>query len=292
MLPLIRWEFTIMLVMISNLLSSQVSDRVISLYDGAAPGSESWDWSEKEFQMDTSKFAYNIVKPTLTVYEADPEVKTGHAVIICPGGGFLFLAMEHEGYMVAKWLQEKGITAFVLKYRTVHCFTDNPIQEVMQQPDTAKSRSDMESVINMSVTDGKTAVAYVREHATAWGVNPDQIGIIGFSAGGMVATGVAFKYDKSSRPDFAAPIYPYIGSFGDPPVPADAPPLFIAGATDDEYGFQANCTKLYTQWTKAKKSAELHLFRNGRHGFGIRNQNLPTDHWIGLFYEWLINMNK
>jgi acetyl esterase/lipase len=110
---------------------------------------------------------------------------------------------------------------------------------------------------------------------------------MGFSAGGTVTAGVMFTFEKSSRPDFAAPIYPYVGSFGDPPVPDNAPPIFISGASDDFFGFQYHCTKLSTMWTEAGKSAELILYRKGGHGFGMRTQNLPTDHWIDRFYEWM-----
>lgn len=262
-------------------------EQVIDLYNGPAPGSENWDW--REGYIEQAKIAYNIVNPTLTVFPATQESATGAAVIICPGGGFHFLSVENEGYAVAQWLQNKGISAFVLKYRTEHCLTDNPIQEFMQKgPNSEKFNKDIEPVVAMGIADGKAAVAYVREHAEQYGVHPDQIGIMGFSAGGTVTAGVIFTYDKSSRPDFAAPIYPYVGSFGNPPVPENAPPVFIAGASDDFFGFQAHCTKLYDRWTGAGNSAELILYRKGGHGFGMRTQNLPSDHWIDRFYEWLI----
>jgi acetyl esterase/lipase len=267
-----------------TLIFAQVE--VISLYDGLAPGSENWDWQEGYIEQ--TKMAYNIVSPSLTVYPAPPESATGTAVIICPGGGFHFLSMENEGYAVAEWLQAKGISAFVLKYRTEHCLTDNPIQEFMEKgPNTDKFNRDIEPVVAMGIADGKAAVAYVRDHADQWGIHPDQIGIMGFSAGGTVTAGVMFTYDERSRPDFAAPIYAYVGSFGDPPVPENAPPIFISGASDDIFGFQAHCTRLYDQWTEAGNSAELILYRKGGHGYGMRTQNLPTDQWIDRFYEWL-----
>jgi acetyl esterase/lipase len=266
-------------------------DQVIGLYDGPAPGSEQWDWQESFIEQ--AQMSYNIVSPSLTVYRAAPEAADGRAVIICPGGGFHFLSMENEGQAVAKWLQEKGITAFVLKYRTEKCLTDNPIQEFMQKnPNTPEFNKAMEPIIAMAIADGKAAVAHVREHAGEWGIKKDRIGIMGFSAGGTVTAGTAFTYDHNSRPDFAAPIYPYVGSFGDPPVPGDAPPLFIACASDDFFGFQAHCTKLYTQWNEAGKSAELLIYRKGGHGFGMRKQNLPTDDWIERFYQWLTHLDK
>lgn len=265
-------------------------DQVVELYSGTAPGSENWDWQEGYIEQ--TKMAYNIVSPSLTVYPAPQESATGAAVIICPGGGFHFLSMENEGHAVARWLQAKGISAFVLKYRTEHCLTDNPIQEFMQKgPNTEKFNKDIEPVVAMGIADGNAAIAYVREHAEQWGVDPDQIGIMGFSAGGTVTAGVMFTYDESSRPNFAAPIYPYVGSFGDPPVPEDAPPIFISGATDDFFGFQTHCTRLYDQWTEAGKSAELIIYRKGGHGYGMQTQNLPTDQWIYRFYEWMVNLS-
>ena len=264
---------------------------VIHLYDGTAPGSENWDWQEQFIE--PAKIAYNIVAPTLTVYRASPELANGTAVIVCPGGGFHFLSMENEGYAVAKWLQGKGITAFVLKYRTEHCLSDNPMREFMQKkPNSPKFNKDIEPVVAMGITDGLTAIAYVRDHADEWGIKPDRIGIMGFSAGGTVTIGAAFTYDENSRPDFAAPIYPYVGSFGDPAVPEDAPPIFVAGATDDFFGFQTHCTRLYLQWTDAGNSAELILYRKGGHGFGMQERGIPTDQWIDRFYEWLTDLYK
>jgi acetyl esterase/lipase len=162
------------------------------------------------------------------------------------------------------------------------------MQEFMQKrPNTPEFNKAMEPIIAMAIADGKAAVAYVREHAAEWGVSQERIGIMGFSAGGTVTAGTAFTYEENSRPDFAAPVYPYVGSFGDPEVPEDAPPLFIACASDDFFGFQSHCTTLYTQWTEAKKSAELVIYRKGGHGFGMRKHNLPTDQWINRFHDWL-----
>lgn len=265
-------------------------NQVIPLYEGPAPGSENWAW--KEVTDDQAKITYNIVAPSITVFQAPPETAKGTALIICPGGGFHFLSMENEGYAVAKWAQEKGITAFVLKYRTEHCLTDKPMMEFMQKkPNTPEFNKAMEPVIALAIADGKAAISYVREHASDWGIREDQIGIMGFSAGGTLTAGVAFTYEEASRPDFAVPIYPYVGSFGDPEVPENAPPLFIAGASDDFFGFQTHCTKLYSQWTEAGRSAELHLYRKGGHGFGMRKQQLPSDQWIDRFYEWLIDLD-
>lgn len=270
-------------------VEAQTGNKIIPLYSGKAPGSENWSWTETELKMGSATMVYNIASPTITVFEADKSIAIGTAVVVCPGGGFHFLSMDNEGYDVAKWLNQKGITAFVLKYRLVHCITNNPVQEFMaKHPNTDEFNKAIEPEVGMAIADGKAAVAYVRSHAGEWNLKKDHIGIMGFSAGGTVATGVSFLYDTQSRPDFSAPIYPYVGSFGKPSVPADAPPLFIAVATDDMFGFQKHCIALYDQWTDAKKSAELHIYRSGNHGFGMKKQNLPTDNWMDRFYEWLM----
>lgn len=277
-----------LLVLILSNVSAQQAERVIQLYPGAAPGSEDWNWQEQEITAGMIHIVYNVSIPTLTYFPADKEIANGTAVIICPGGGFHMLSIDSEGYDVAKWLNSKGIAAFVLKYRLVHCLTNNPGQEFMsKQPNSEKFNKDIEPVVAMGIADGKAAVTYVRVHASEFGADPKKIGIIGFSAGGTVTTGVSFLYDSQSRPDFAAPIYPYVGSFGNPAVPADAPPMFIAVASDDAFGFQTHSTELYTKWNSAKKPAELHIYAKGNHGFGMRKQNLPADQWIDRFYEWL-----
>lgn len=274
-----------------NCFPQKTENTVIRLYPGAAPGSENWNWNEAEFKLGRSVSVYNVTVPTLTVFKADSSIVTGTAVITCPGGAFHMLSIDNEGYDVAKWLNAKGITVFVLKYRLGHLLTDNPMQEMAtKNVGSEKFNKDIEPIVAMGIADGKAAVDYVRSHAADWGLKTNQIGIMGFSAGGTVTAGVAFTYDAQSRPDFAAPIYPYIGSFGNPPVPSDAPPMFIAAASNDNFGFQTHCTALYDKWVSAWKSAELHIYRLGGHGFGMRGHYFPTSGWIDRFYEWLTNL--
>lgn len=281
---------TLLIITCINSFSQSPNNKVIRLYKGAAPGSENWTWNEYEKKMGLYITIYNVSVPSLTVFEADKSIATGTAVIVCPGGAFHALAIDNEGYDVAKWLNAKGITAFVLKYRLCHLITDNPVQEMWAKMKSATFNKDIEPIVAMGIADGKASVAYVRSHAAEWNLKPNQIGIMGFSAGGTVAAGVAFTYDVQSRPDFVAPIYPYVGNFGTKAVPSDAPPMFIAVASDDNEEFQIPSTLLYSNWVSAKKSAELHIYRKGHHGFGMRKQNIPTDTWIDRFYEWLINL--
>ncbi len=268
----------------------QAQQQVISLYRGVAPGSEDWNWDEKVMQLGNtgSGLVYNVSKPTLTVFEPDSVTANGTAVVICPGGAFQFLSIESEGNEVARWLNKKGYTAFVLRYRLSHSLTDNPMQELMEkQPNSEKFNKDIEPVVAMAISDGKAAISYLRRHADEYGILKDRIGIIGFSAGGTVVTGVAYTYDPESRPDFVAPIYPYVGSFDHSSVPADAPPLFILAASDDIFGFNEHCVNLYNDWINVKKSAELHIYAKGDHGFGMNKKNLPVDTWIKRFADWL-----
>ena len=134
------------------------------------------------------------------------------------------------------------------------------------------------------IADGLQSVKLVRQRATEWRIAPDRIGIMGFSAGGSVTTGVALEYDADSRPDFAAPIYS--APREDISVPADAPPLFIAVAHDDAFAASAS-VPLYSAWSAAGRSAELHIYSKGGHGFGMHTQGLPADHWIDHFGDWL-----
>lgn len=265
------------------------SPRVIRLYTGAAPGSESWTHQEKEYfsPIWNTQVVTNVVNPTLTVFTPAAGTANGTAVVVCPGGGFHALSINSEGVDVAKWLAAKGVTAFVLKYRLVPTGEDG-VQEVMTKiANRAKLDSDNAAVIPLAQADGRAAVAYVRKHAAEFGIIPDRAGIIGFSAGGTVTMSAALDYTPESRPAFAAPIYAYTGALPNTTVPSDAPPLFIAAASDDQLGLAPDSIKLWTLWTQARKPAELHIYERGGHGFGMRRQGLNSDTWIDRFGEWL-----
>lgn len=280
----------IALVLLLFFVPALHAQKLIQLYNGAAPGSEKWNWQEQENakNMFQTPVVYNVVQPTLTVFLPDPAIANGTAVVICPGGAFHTLSIESEGNDVAKWLNKKGVTAFVLRYRLVHSITDDPVKELMaKMGDFKKLDQENDSVVTMAVADGKKAIEYVRTHATAYGINPHRIGIMGFSAGGTVTMGVGYNYTPENRPDFLAPIYFYKNALGNPDVPKDAPPIFICAASDDQLGLAKHSTALYNQWLDAGKSAELHMYLKGGHGFGMRKQNLPTDTWIDRFGDWL-----
>ena len=262
---------------------------VIPLYPGTPPGSTKENYSEKEYfsKLWNTEVVANVTKPSLTVFKPAPELRNGTAVVICPGGGFMALSINSEGVDVAKYLAARGVTAFVLKYRLAHTGEDATQEFTALFRDKQKFREILDKVVPLSIADGLAAVTYVRQHASDWGVSPDRVGIIGFSAGGTVSAGVAFGYAPGGRPAFAALIYAAGGRFKDSPVPVDAPPVFVAAATDDNLGLAPDSVALYEKWTNAHKPAELHMYAKGAHGFGMRTQNLPTDHWIDRFADWL-----
>jgi acetyl esterase/lipase len=262
-------------------------EKVVRLYEGPALGSENWKQEEKENRTNAwqTRIVYNVANPTLTVFPADPSKANGTAVVICPGGAFFALSIDSEGFDVARWLNNKGVACFVLKYRLVECKTDDPTRELMTR---GKLDDIVAPIVKLAMADGIAAIGYVRKHAKDYGVNPDRIGIMGFSAGGTVTASVAFNYSPETRPDFVAPIYlAYNWTIKTGSVPVDAPPMFILAATDDPLGLGPHSVDLYRDWTAARKPAELHLYQKGGHGFGMRKQNLPTDHWIERFADWL-----
>jgi len=268
--------------------NTKAQQKVIQLYNGAAPGSENWTYNEQMYKPGTKDaLVYNVSHPTLTVYPADPSKANGTAIIVCPGGGFYILAIEHEGIDVANWLNQKGVTVFILKYRLGHSSTDNPGQELNDNMKKSDFVEKITPIIPLCIADGRAAIQYVRTHAAEYGINPVQIGIMGFSAGGTVAASTAFNYTPENRPDFVAPIYAYMPPSLQGTVAADAPPLFVAAATDDGLGLTSQSVDLYSKWLAAKKPAEIHIYEKGGHGFGMHHQNIPTDTWIDRFGDWL-----
>lgn len=268
-------------------LRASADEKVVRLYDGPAPGSEDWKRTEQESTTNlwNTRVVFNVTSPSLTVFQPEPAKSNGTALIICPGGAFFGLSIDSEGNDVARWLNTKGVTCFVLKYRLVQCQTDDPTRELMTR---GKLDDVVAPVVKLALADGNAAIGHVRKHAKEYNINPERIGIIGFSAGGTVAASVAYNYTPETRPNFAAPIYlAYSWTIKDKGVPADAPSMFILAASDDPLGLARHSVDLYKDWTAAKKPAELHLFSKGGHGFGMRKQNLPSDRWIERFAEWL-----
>jgi acetyl esterase/lipase len=282
--------FTIRILCVWVLLAGLCAAQdVIPLYPGLAPGSTPQNYPEKQYLTPTwgEEIVANVTSPSLTVFKPAPELRNGTAVVICPGGGFMALVIDNEGNDVAKYLAARGVTAFVLKYRIEHTGDDAAQEFKAAVQDKTRFTEIWQKTVPLSIADGLAAVTYVRQHAQEWGVSPDRVGIVGFSAGGTIAAAAGLQYAPAGRPAFVAPIYPAAQMFKDTPVPADAPPLFVVSATDDSLGLTPDSVLLYQKWTGAHKSAELHIYAKGGHGFGMKTQNIPTDHWIDRFADWL-----
>ena len=257
----------------------------IPLYPGPVPGSENWNWSEKEFFVKVplnAKVLYNISKPSLLVFT--PDSANGTAVIICPGGAYHVLNIEREGVNVAKELVKEGITVFVFKHRLVHSLTDDPWREMQaNRKDSLVFREKTSVIKKMAMQDLNRAISYVRKHADDFKIDTTRVGLMGFSAGGALVANVAYNFIPEAKPDFIAPIYSVVSTIERSKVRSDAPPLFIAAATDDALAPISNSLTLYNDWMNAKLSVELHIYAKGGHGlFG-----LPAASWLHRFTEWL-----
>jgi acetyl esterase/lipase len=250
------------------------AQQVVNIWPGVAPGSEHWTQKERTIEnTPVGTVIMNVVTPTLTAYLPPRGKATGTGVVIAPGGAFVALAITLEATDLAHWLQQRGIAAFVLKYRTVEKKTDGI-------PDM-----DMDTAGRYGIADGIQALKVVRAHAAQWGVSPDRIGFVGFSAGGMVATGALLQSDVNARPNFAAIIYG--APFGKMPViPAKLPPIFMAWAQDDQVALRP-IVKFHDALVAAGQKPEAHIFSTGGHGFGTQKHGTTSDHWVDEFYYWL-----
>jgi acetyl esterase/lipase len=253
----------------------------IPLYPGVAPGSENWNYPERTAGTPERPQAQNIVRPVLLYYPADKASRAGTAMIVAPGGGFRTLMMSYEGVDVAKRLNQMGVDAFVLKYRTTYVDPNAPAGAAGRGPATTGPQAG-QNVREMAGADGQQAVRLLRQRAEEFGVRQNRIGIIGYSAGGAVVLSTVYG-PADGRPDFAAPIYA-AGANSNPP-PQGAPPLFIAVAADDQtVGYQGSLD-LFAAWRKAGLPAELHAFQTGQHGFGKKGGG--ADHYLDRVEEWL-----
>jgi acetyl esterase/lipase len=278
--------FILLAVTSSSICLAQTS---IKLYAGKAPGSESWNWTEqKAANTPGNALLYNIVEPEILVYPAPKEKANGTSIVVAPGGAFHIISIENEGINVAKWLNERGITAFVLKYRLVKMLTDNPFKELMSlMGDFKKLDSINAPVVEMAKNDGIEAMKYVRGHAKGLNIDPNKIGFMGFSAGGTVTMSVMLSAPQDLKPNFIAPIYLYKNAVVGNLMPTKTTPIFVAVASDDQLGLMPHSIKLYQDWNAAKHPAELHVYEKGGHGFGIMKHNTSSDQWAADFENWL-----
>ena len=263
--------------------------KVVPLDAGVAPDFKKRHERELNFPKSTQRMVVNVVQPSLIVVPPAADKANGSAVVICPGGGFAILSIDSEGLEVAKFLAARGITCFILKYRLMETKTNSPLVELFTRKDLKEA---IASGFKNATPDGLAAVRYVHEHAQDYGVDPDRVGILGFSAGGMIALAVAVRGEGNTRPAFAASIYgPYDLEGAGDKVPDDAPPLFLLAAQDDPLKLSTPCVAVYQAWVAAHKKAELHLYTKGGHGFGMNKQGLPTDTWADRYVDWLTVLN-
>ena len=261
----------------------------IKIYNQIPHGSEHWTWTESQNSNNSvnTLVAYNVVEPTLTPYLPASQKDPTPAIIVCPGGGFHFLAIDHEGSSIANWFAKQGIAAFVLKYRTAPVTTDNPFDALNETRSNEEWDNDAMPYIPHTINDGRQAIRYLKAHVEDYNLDARSIGIMGFSAGAMVAVGTTFHFDPDTRPRYAASIYGDLRKefLGD--VSHDTPPLFLMCAQDDEYGFVPHTLHVYQKWYAAKRPVEMHLLGKGGHGFGIGNPHDSSFNWLEHFLLWM-----
>jgi acetyl esterase/lipase len=256
----------------------------ILLWPKGAPGSEGKTGAEKIRVAETGDHVVsNIHKPSITPYLPSPEKATGAAVIIAPGGGHRELWIDHEGYYPARWLSERGVAAFVLKYRL------------------SREENSSYKVEEHELADIKRAIRLVRSRAKEWNLDTARIGVMGFSAGGEVAALSAMRFEKgnksatdvidreSSRPAFQALIYP--GGSEKFEVVKNAPPIFLVGGYGDRADIAEGLAQTYLKYKKAGVPAELHIYAKAGHGFGMRATTPGSViGWPQRLAEWLDDM--
>ncbi len=274
-------SYTVLLFLFSGVIAQ---DKVIPLLPASKVNTGN-EQGEKTYFVSTplnAHIVYNVTASSLLMYI--PDSANGTSVILCPGGAFHVLNIEHEGYRIAEALTKKGFTVFILKYRLAPLFTDNPWQEMMAVlQDRQRFREVAAPIKKLAQDDAQAALKWVRENADSYNLDKQKIGLLGFSAGGSLTTLLASDSVTEFKPAFAAVIY------GSPAEPflirsgMQLPPLFIAGATDDLLLSSKNHLDLYQKWTEAGGSAEMHLYSTGGHGLraGISHT------WMDRFLEWI-----
>jgi acetyl esterase/lipase len=267
---------------------------VIDVWPGKVPGDVGIKGEEhfqelKPGEKPYAKWLANVTKPTITVYRPSKDKDTGAAALVCPGGGYHRLAWDKEGEEVAVWLNSIGVTGIVLKYR---CPRRPGEDKRLPAPGPLK--------------DAQRAVSLVRSKAREWGIDPERIGMVGFSAGGHLAGATATHFDQrayeaiddidkvSSRPNFAVMVYPGYLKAQDKDelaphmrIPAGTPPIMLVVAEDDECGSAEDCAVMYLALKRARVPVELHAYASGGHGFGVRQIGQPCSTWTRNCAEWL-----
>jgi acetyl esterase/lipase len=228
----------------------------------------------------TDRSISQAVRPDLTVYFPAREKASGVAIVIAPGGGYTHLAIDKEGHDIARWLASRGIAGIVLKYRL-------PFADGAKPDNWHAARGEAESsrrVSAVAIEDGQQAMRTVRSHATDWNLRPDAIGMMGFSAGGLLAALMGGETDAALRPNFLGLIYPAVPRAV--PMPASMP-VFIAQADDDTAVRPESLLGYYAALKQARIPVELHIYNSGGHGFGMKQNGKTSASWPLQFEDWL-----
>lgn len=273
---------------------------VVEIWSGAVPD-ESGNIGPEKFRMspkldrkqvevtNSTKLVTGVTKPTLTIYRPAKDKDSGSAILICPGRGYWDLYWQLEGEEVAEWLNSIGVTGIILKYR------------VPRRPDEPKGEP-----ARRPLQDSQRAVSLVRSKAKEWGIDPQRIGIVGFSAGGHLAIATATNFEKrtydpiddidkvSCRPDFAIPVYSGYLKAKDKDeispglrIPGGTPPIFLVHGGDDIISPPEHSVLMYLALKRAGVPAELHIYANTTHDFGVRANDRPYSKWTEACANWL-----
>lgn len=270
----------------------------IYLYPEGEPSLDGWAGkiNKKVIEKTESngEFIFNVTKPTLTAYLPTAERNTGTAVLIAPGGGFRLLSIHSEGTRVAKWLAERGIAAFVLKYRVVQLAETTVKTPIGEIPNMMGRRDEFPMSVagKPAIEDGFRALDIIRKNADKYAIDASKVVAIGFSAGANLVSNLGLANDINVRPNYVAAIYgspkfqETLPSF--PLAKSDnaLPPFFITLAQNDAL-VGNDVRNFYNELLASGYLPEAHFYINGDHGFGMKNQGTTSDHFIDQFYWWL-----
>ncbi|MEH3041403.1 MAG: alpha/beta hydrolase [Sphingomonas paucimobilis] len=268
-------------------IAAPAQPNAIPLKTGTLPGATAKESWHSQYG---STFTRNVTDATLTPFLPDPGKANGTAVIVAPGGGFRTLSMSNEGWDVAKALADRGVAAFVLKYRLNQTPADmagfERSMREMFSGTARRPRPDPSSAANAlapQIADANAAFALIRSRAGEWKVDPNRIGMIGFSAGAMLTMATTLSSNQA-KPAFIGDVYGPLAATAS--VPADAPPLFVAIAADDPF-FANGGFGLIESWKAAKGPVEFHLYEQGGHGFGMYPKPTTSTGWFDAFVRWM-----
>ena len=297
--------YKIILLLLVSIAINLNAQEIIPLYQEVIPNSKPYQMEEIEMKVEGQFYGYQKTsEPTLTVYLPNKEIATGVAVVICPGGGYGFVSYKMEGTKIAEEFLSRGIAAFILKYRL-------PSDSIM-----------IDKAIG-PLQDAQQAIKVVREHANNWNIDTDKIGIMGFSAGGHLASTAGTHFEKSYipdrgktslRPDFMVLVYPVISMTNEIThqgsrvnllgenageknillfsnelqINKNTPPTWLTHTGDDTVVPVENSIRFYQALVNNKIPAEMHLYPKGNHGFVL---NLPTKEWMQPLFEWMEFLN-